>query len=247
MKYIASLSGGKDSLAMVLKILELNHPLDEVVYFDIGVEFDSIRNNIDKIKPILERKGIVLTILTPKEPFIYCMTEKPVMKRNGEIQCGYKWCGGCARWGTTLKLEAIRNHNAKYGDEMIVEYVGVASDEKERINRERQGNRVKLYPLVEWEMTENDCLEYCYSKGWHWNENGYELYDLLDRVSCKYCKNKNLKELRNIYHFMPDVWQELKDLQDKVQMPYKDGKTIHDIEMRFITEDAQMTIFDFMN
>lgn len=247
MKYIASLSGGKDSLAMVLKILELNYPLDEVVYFDIGVEFYSIRNNIDKLKPILESKEIVLTILTPKEPFVYCMIEKPIKKRNGEIQCGYKWCGGCARWGTTLKLEAIRNHNAKYGDEMIVEYVGVASDERERINRERHGNRVKLYPLVEWEMTEKDCLEYCYSKGWHWNENGYELYDLLDRVSCKYCKNKNLKELRNIYHFMPDVWQELKDLQDKVQMPYKDGKTIHDIEMRFITEDAQMTIFDFMN
>lgn len=247
MKYIASLSGGKDSLAMVLKILELNYPLDEVVYFDIGVEFDSIRNNIDKIKLILESKGIVLTILTPKEPFIYCMTEKPVTKRNVEIQCGYKWCGGYARWGTTLKLEAIRNHNAKHGDEMIVEYVGVASDERERISRERHGNRVKLYPLVEWNMTEKDCLEYCYSKGWHWNENGYELYDLLDRVSCKYCKNKNLKELRNIYHFMPNVWQELKDLQDKVQMPYKDGKTIHDIEMRFITEDAQMSIEDFID
>ena len=45
---------------------------------------------------------------------------------------------------------------------------------------------------------------------------------------------------------MPDVWQELKDLQDKVQMPYKDGKTIHDIELRFINEDSQMTIEDFM-
>ena len=129
---------------------------------------------------------------------------------------------------------------------MIVEYVGVACDERHRINRERNGNRVKIYPLIEWEMTEKDCLEYCYSKGWHWKENGYELYDLLDRVSCKYCRNKNLKELRNIYHFMPDVWQELRELQEKVQMPYKGGKTIHDLEMRFITEDAQMSISDFL-
>ena len=43
---------------------------------------------------------------------------------------------------------------------------------------------------------------------------------------------------------MPKVWQELKELQDKVQMPYKDGKTIQDIETRFITEDAQISIFD---
>ena len=247
MKYIASISFGKDSLAMLLKLLELNYPLDEVVYFDIGVEFDSIRNNAEKIKPILEHKGIEFTILEPKEPFVYCMCEEPITKKKTKhTQYGRKWCGGTVRWGTFLKMEAIKENNEKYGDEMIVEYVGVAADERQRINRTRQGNRIKIYPLVEWEMTEKDCLEYCYSKGWHWNENGYELYDLLDRVSCKYCRNKNLKELRNIYHFMPNVWQELKVLQDKVKMPYKNGKTIHDIEMRFITEDSQMTIEDYM-
>ena len=127
-----------------------------------------------------------------------------------------------------------------------MEYVGVAADERQRINRQRQGNIIKLYPLVEWEMSEKDCLEYCYSKGWHWNENGYELYDLLDRVSCKYCRNKNLKELRNIYHFLPDVWKEMKELQEKVQMPYKDGKTIQELEIRFLSEDSQMNIFEFL-
>jgi len=245
MKFIASVSFGKDSLAMLLKIMEMKYPLDEVVYFDIGVEFNSIRNNADKMKKILVDKGIEFTVLEPKKPFIWCMTEKPVVKRDGSLQCGYKWCGGCARWGTTLKLDALRDNNKKYGDEMIAEYVGVAADERQRINRERNGNRIKIYPLVEWGMTEKDCINYCYSHGWHWNENGYELYDLLDRVSCKYCKNKNLKELRNIYHFMPDIWNELKELQDKIQMPFKDGKTVHGFEARFISEDAQMNLFDF--
>ena len=46
---------------------------------------------------------------------------------------------------------------------------------------------------------------------------------------------------------MPNVWQELKELQDKVQMPYKDGKTIHDLELRFVNEDSQMTIFNFLD
>ena len=48
---------------MLLKILELGYPLDEVVYFDIGVEFDSIRNNAEKMKPILAEKGVKFTIL----------------------------------------------------------------------------------------------------------------------------------------------------------------------------------------
>ena len=216
MKYIASCSFGKDSLAMLLKLLELNYPLDEVIYFDIGVEFDSIKVNAEKMKPLLEEKGVTFTILKPKDDFLYTMTEKPVKKRTGELQSGYKWCGGSARWGTTLKLEAIKEHYKTYQNEMIVEYVGVASDERQRINRQRLENTIKIYPLAEWEMKEKDCLEYCYSKGFHWNENGYELYDLLDRVSCKYCRNKNLKELRNIYHFMPGIWKELKELQEKV-------------------------------
>ena len=160
MKFIASVSFGKDSLAMLLKLLELEYPLDEVVYFDIGVEFDSIRNNAEKMKKVLSNKEIEFTILKPKEPFIWCMTEKPVTKRNGTLQCGYKWCGGCARWGTALKLDAIKDNNKKYGEEMIVEYVGVAADERQRINRKKNGNRIKVYPLVEWEMKEKDCLEY---------------------------------------------------------------------------------------
>lgn len=148
---------------MLLKLLESKYPLDEVVYFDIGVEFDSIRHNAEKMKNILKDKGIEFTILEMKEPFIWCMTEKPVEKRDGTTQCGYKWCGGCTRWGTAMKREAINANNRKYGNEMIVEYVGVAADERQRINRQRNGNRVKIYPLVEWEMKEADCLNYCYS------------------------------------------------------------------------------------
>ena len=38
-------------------------------------------------------------------------------------------------------------------------------------------------------------------------------YDVLDRVSCWCCCNKNLKELKNIYRFLPDYWQRLRYLQ----------------------------------
>ncbi len=78
MRFIASVSFGKDSLAMLIKLLKLNYPLDEVVYFDIGAEFGCIKTNGDKMKQILDNKGIEFTILKPKEPFVWCMTEKPV-------------------------------------------------------------------------------------------------------------------------------------------------------------------------
>ena len=42
------------------------------------------------------------------------------------------------------------------------------------------------------------------------------------------------------------MWAELKELQDKVQMPFKGDKTIHDLETRFVSEDSQMSIDDFL-
>lgn len=47
-KYIASVSFGKDSLAMLLLILEKNKPLDEVIFYDTGMEFQAIYNIRDK-------------------------------------------------------------------------------------------------------------------------------------------------------------------------------------------------------
>jgi 3'-phosphoadenosine 5'-phosphosulfate sulfotransferase (PAPS reductase)/FAD synthetase len=60
-KYIASCSFGKDSLAMILKLLELNYPLDEIVYFDIGAEFESIYQNKQRVKEILRNRDILFT------------------------------------------------------------------------------------------------------------------------------------------------------------------------------------------
>lgn len=59
MKYIASCSFGKDSLAMILKLLENKYPLDEVVYFDIGTEFNSIYKNKELIKEKLNASGVL--------------------------------------------------------------------------------------------------------------------------------------------------------------------------------------------
>ena len=86
--YIASCSFGKDSLAMVLKLIELNYPLDEVVYYDTGMEFRAIYNIRDKILPLLEQHNIKYIELKPKQPFIYTMFEKPVKERKGDIHYG---------------------------------------------------------------------------------------------------------------------------------------------------------------
>lgn len=248
--YIASVSFGKDSLAMLLLILDdldrggYNWPLDEVVFFDWGMEFQAIYHNRDKIIPELEKRGVTFTELHYPESFEYMFAEKPVRKKNGNIQSGYSWCGGRTRWGTDRKQSTIRHYYKTIEDD-IVEYIGIAADEKKRIPRAREKGQV--LPLVDTGLTEQAALQLCRSRGYNWIECGIDLYDILDRVSCWCCKNNNLKELKNIYQYLPDYWNRLKQLQDKTAFPYKNyvykGKpccTISDLEKRFKEENISI-------
>ena len=225
-KHIANVSFGKDSLAMLLMLIEKGYPLDEVIFYDTGKEFQAIYNLRDRIKPLLVSKGIAFTQLDPDVSFDYRMFEHKT--KSGKS--GYGWCGGRCRWGTTYKVAALdkRSKGAHV-------YIGIAADETARLQKNYGG--LKSFPLADWGMSEQDCLAYCYDRRYDWNENGVELYSILDRVSCWCCRNKNLRELKGIYTHLPEYWQKLKDLQARLPAPMKgEGKGVFDLEARFEAE-----------
>lgn len=239
MKYIASCSFGKDSLAMILLLLELNYPLDYVVFYDTGMEFEAIYRNRDKLIPILQARGVQFVELTPASPFLYDMLERPVKGITNADHNGYGWCGGACRWGTTAKNKAIDKFLSSL-EEDYIEYIGIAYDEQSRI-------KDKCYPLVDLKMTERDCLDYCREREWDWKEGKIDLYDILDRVSCWCCSNKNRKELYNIFLYLPQYWKRLKDLQSKIDRPMKQYKNkkygeygnLFDMEKVFLRERSE--------
>lgn len=233
--YIASCSCGKDSLAMVYKLIALNYPLDEIVMYDTGMEFQAIYNNWLKLVDYAKTYNIKCTVLHPKHSFLYNMLEKKVKSKNKEgFHLGYSWCGGVCRWGTTEKLKALDKYCEKRN---AFCYVGIANDEPKRLSKERK--LYKLFPLNEWKMTESSCLAYCRSLGINWLEqtvgNEYiDLYDILDRVSCWCCANKNLWELFNIWkYFRKSYWAKLRHLQSCNKRHFKQNYSIFDLETKF--------------
>ena len=74
--YIVSFSGGKDSTAMLLRMLELGtYQIDEVVNFDTGLEFPAMYAHIEKVKSIVEAHGVPFTILKADKSFKYYLLE----------------------------------------------------------------------------------------------------------------------------------------------------------------------------
>ena len=116
MKHIVQLSGGKDSTALLLRLIELHengeleYDIDEAVFFDTGMEFQAVYNEIEYLKKVCNTYGVKFTMLYPKTPFEEKMFNIEVHKRDGSIGRGYSWCGGVCRWGTTEKLQALEKY-----------------------------------------------------------------------------------------------------------------------------------------
>lgn len=214
-------------LLMLLSLPRDTYPLDIVLFYNTGMEFDCVYQLRDRVNALCQQYGIRFVELHPEQPFLYSMLERKVMNRDGSgYHYGYSWCGGLCRWATRHKLDAISKFKSSLNGDCI-DYVGIAADERSRLLNPRPSD--KRYPLADdWGMTERDCLEYCWNKGWHWYEQtplrecGYiDLYEILDRVSCWCCANKNQKELQNIYRYLPQYWNRLKVLQAQTERPMK--------------------------
>ena len=226
---VASLSGGKDSVAMILI-----KDYKKAIFYDTGKEFNAIYNVIEKLR----KNGIEIITLKPIKSFDYKMFDHCRTCGKNKGKCGYGWCGGICRWGTTEKLKeldkfAINNN--------CIMAVGIASDETNRINKERA--KFKILPLVDLNITEAECLSICRENGIQWLEKTdskfkvpeyIDLYDILKRVSRWCCRNKNLKELKNYYkYFTYSYWQKLKDLEQKIGVRMKGKKWLYEYENKW--------------
>jgi len=251
-RYVASVSFGKDSVWMLYWILmhPEKYPLHHVVFVNTGMEFVEAINTVKShVVKMLQKKEIPFTEIDISEEFYFNMMEREVCKKGTEQvhRQGYGWCGGVCRWGTSMKLQALNRfyHNTYPSKKYVVyEYVGFASDEEWRIPAER--DPYKIYPLVDAGITEKESLINCYRRGVYWEMNGIKMYEILDRLSCWCCRNKNLKELKEIFYCLPDYWERLKKLERLIGEPMKgEGMGLVALERRFCREGYAQTIFDW--
>ena len=94
-----------------------------------------------------------------------------------------------------------------------------------------RGQNIKIYPLILWGMTENDCLVAARRAGFRWREGETELYDVIERVSCYCCANKNLTECRAMIEHLPEYWQKIRDMERLTGKPFK-GRGTAEIEKK---------------
>lgn len=226
-KHIVSLSGGKDSTAMLLRMLEEGMPVDIILFCDTGMEFEGLYRHIDKLEQYIGRP---ITWLKSPQSFEYLMLEHTPKRKNPELEgkVGFSWSGPRNRWCTAmLKTRIIDRYLRDLAkDYTLVQYIGIAADEPQRI-------RNLNYPLIDWGMTEADCLAYCKERGFDWDG----LYDIFHRVSCWCCPLQSLDELRKLRKHFPELWERLRWLDKQTWRTFLKNYSVEQLETRFAFED----------
>ena len=218
---------GKDSTAMLLRMLEENMPIDKIIFVDTEKDFPDMLEHIRQVQNyIIKNYGKEITTLMPKNSFDYYMFEHEKTKGKNKGKKGYGWATMLCRWCTSnLKTQTINNYLKQFEKEGYIEYIGIAYDETKRI-------KDKKYPLVDWKMTEADCLQYCYDRGFNWNG----LYEHFDRLSCWCCPLKNLKELKILWKYYPELWNELKEMDKRAYNQFRADYSVEQLEEKFKKE-----------
>ena len=233
--HVVSFSGGKDSTAMLLGMLERSMPIDAIVFCDTGMEFPEMYDHIDRVEKAIGRQ---ITRLKADVTFEYLMTEKPCVKT---ARLGYMWPGPRTRWCTTELKKVPKDAfvRSQRGERSVIEYVGLAADETRRMERECNRKANKRYPLADWGMTEDDALRYCYDHGYDWGG----LYRHHKRVSCWCCPLQSLRDLRSLYRYHPALWRRLREMDDREIergcRKFRPDYSVAELEMWFAAEEKQ--------
>lgn len=120
---------------------------------------------------------------------------------------------------------------AQGADINIVQYLGIAADEPERIKRHTKPG-VRL-PLVEIGWDEAYCRKWCEE-----NDLLSPIYTDTTRGGCWFCHKQSIDQLRKLRHNYPDLWSLLMKWDLDSPVTFKpDGHTVHDFDKRFALED----------
>ena len=243
-KYVASCSFGKDSIAAILLAKEHDEPLDEAVYCEVMFD-ENISGEVPEHRdfiygtaiPALRRMGVTVVVLRSWQTYVGLFTGRVTRGPKKGMVRSFPLCGKCAVQ-RDCKVRPIEQYR-KALPPGTVQYVGIASDEQERLLRLDGAQKISL--LDKYHITEQDAKKLCLRAGLL-----SPVYEFTDRGGCWFCPNAKKAELRYLYDHHPDLWARMLELQaipGKTTEKFNRTQTFADIDEQFRREDSQMEPF----
>ena len=222
-KFRVSFSGGKDSTAMLFMLLEKNRPVDSVDFLDTGYEYPEVYQFLDRVDKRLSLydKKINYVFLKPEWRFLkwfYAPWTKGKLK--GEMR-------GYPQTTTPCYLSRQKGRTLDRLDKEAFRYIGIGYNEKHRVTN----NPLLIYPLVDWKVTEDECISYLKEIDLYPKHNRF-----YNRNGCYWCPKQPIKSLRSLYIRHPKRWAQMKVWEAESPHGFHADRKLKELEARFIKE-----------
>lgn len=128
---------------------------------------------------------------------------------------------------------------AAWKDDAVIQYIGIANDEADRLARLDGTTKVSL--LAKYGKSEADAVLICKKAGLY-----SPSYEFTSRNGCFFCPNAKWRELRHLYDHHPELWKRLLELQalpNKSTDRFNRTERFCDIDEQFRMDDAQLSLF----
>jgi len=254
MKYIATVSGGKDSVTMCDLLLKNGYPVDYIIFNDTLDEFEEMYEYIDNVDKFFHRKyNKKITRLKPiktYDEYIFNIRSRGINK--GKIMGLPNPAMHFCEWRRDSKIIPMQKWIKEKNIQDYIVYIGFTTDEKYRANGDLNliNDGKAIFPLIEYfNFSELDCKMYLIEQ-----EMENPLYRHFNRTGCRKCQYNSKKNWYEIWKYYPEIWQEIKDYEKRVKEYhieavsyhfFADYKTTYDLEKEFKIKDKQGSLFDF--
>ena len=253
MKYIATISGGKDSVAMCDLLLKNGYPVDYIVFNDTLLELPMMYKYIQKLKEyFLSRYGKEIIVTKPLKTFEEMVFG--IIKQKGADKFGWirglpsPMLGFC-EWRRESKIYPFDRFLKEKNIENYKTYIGFTLDESKR----KSDDINLIYPLIDdFKFTERNCQEYLMNQDM---EN--PLYRYFSRTGCGGCPAQSDRAFFEVWKNFKDYWEFMKYIENRLNFYIEDGykvvnpfwfdgkRTCLDMEKKFKEADKQGNLFDF--
>jgi len=236
--YIALLSGGRDSTAMVELLLKGNKQVDYILFDDTELEFELMYEYLSKFDKYLKAKyNKSITFLKPKSTFSsWVFGEVTRAERKGWIR-GLPMLSQPCFWKRESKVKVTDLFIKENDISEPMFYVGYTYSE---LNRSKVKTENQIYPLIEMRKCEAD-VDYILQEIDMINP----LYEFFERTGCAICPYQSDRSFYTLMIKFPEKWakmkwyeSELKDMENSgykiVNSQWDDRRTILEMENQFL-------------
>ena len=219
---IISYGGGTNSTAMIIELYNRKIPIDLIMFSDTGDfwgkrkfgEKPHTYNYVEMFSKWCVDHGLPEITIVRKAGNGETLEEELTRKKTlPPVAFGFKTCSQKYKIQPQLKYA----NNLKEAKEIwkagnkITRCIGYDADEPQRADAEIPEDQAKkyinYYPLIEWDIGRDDCIEIIKNAG----------LCQPGKSSCYYCPNAHVSEIKQLKALYPELAQRAVNLEDNAR------------------------------